>query len=172
LFAAPPIVEILKKSLSNMTAKVKPIPDGYHAVTAYLIVSDAAKAIEFYKQAFNATEIARMARPDGKLMHADLQIGDSRIMIADECPEMAMRSPQTLGGSPVALHLYVEDSDLVIQRAAAAGAKVIRPIQDQFYGDRAGMIADPFGHIWNIGTHKEDLTWEEIKQRAAARFNP
>jgi PhnB protein len=153
-----------------MTTKVKPIPDGYHTVTPYLIVSDASKAIEFYKKAFGAAEIARMDGPGGTVMHAEIQIGDSRIMLADECPQMTARSPQSLGGSPVILALYVEDSDSVTHRATAAGAKVVRPIQDQFYGDRSAVVTDPFGHIWNISTHKEDLSMDEIKKRAAALF--
>ena len=153
-----------------MTTRVKPIPDGYHAVTPYLIVSDAAKAIEFYKQAFGATQLARMDGPGGRVVHAEIQIGDSRIMLADECPQMGARSPQSLGGSPVTLALYVEDSDAVTHRATAAGAKVIRPIQDQFYGDRSAVVADPFGHTWNISTHKEDVSLEEIKKRAATLF--
>jgi PhnB protein len=151
-----------------MTTKVKPIPDGYHTVTPYLIVSDASKALEFYKQAFGATETTRMDGPGGKVMHAEIRIGDSAIMLADECPQMGARSPQQLGGSPVSLHLYVEDADSITNRATAAGATVIRPIQDQFYGDRSAMVTDPFGHTWNISTHKEDVSLEEIKKRAAA----
>jgi PhnB protein len=153
-----------------MTTKVKPIPDGYHTVTPYLIVSDAAKALDFYQNAFGATVIARMDGPGGKVMHAEIQVGDSRIMIGGECPQMNARSPKTLGGSPVTLALYVEDSDALTIRATEAGATVIRPIQDQFYGDRSAVVADPFGHSWNISTHKEDVSMDEIRKRAAAMF--
>jgi len=151
-----------------MTSTVKPIPEGYHSVTPYLIVKGAAKAIEFYKQAFGATERTRMAQPDGRIGHAEIQIGDSTIMLADEFPERNIRGPESLGGTPVMIHLYIEDIDTVAKRAVAAGAKEIRPVQDQFYGDRSGMFADPFGHQWNIATHVEDLTAEEIGKRAAA----
>ncbi|HEX5413089.1 MAG TPA: VOC family protein [Terriglobia bacterium] len=151
-----------------MSSNVKPIPEGYRAVTPYLIVKGAAKAIEFYKQAFGATETLRMPQPDGRIGHAELKIGDSTIMLADEFPERNIRGPESLGGTPVSLHLYVEDVDTVAQRAIAAGAKELRPVQNQFYGDRSGMFADPFGHQWNISTHVEDLTAEEIGKRAAA----
>ncbi|HKT11482.1 MAG TPA: VOC family protein [Terriglobia bacterium] len=151
-----------------MSSNVKPVPEGYHSVTPYLIVKGAAKAIEFYKQAFGAKEIFRMPQPDGKIGHAEIQIGDSRIMLADEFPERNIRGPESLGGTPVMIHLYVNDVDTVAKRAVAAGAKEIRPVQDQFYGDRSGMFADPFGHQWNISTHVEDLSAEEIGKRAAA----
>ncbi len=151
-----------------MPTKPKPIPDGYHTATPYLIVSGAARAIEFYKQAFGATEIMRLAAPDGKVGHAEIKIGDSPIMLADEHPEMGARSPQSIGGSAVFILLYFEDVDAVFNRAVAAGAKALRPVQDQFYGDRSGTIADPFGHTWTIATHKEDLSPEEIQRRAAA----
>src|SRR5712691_3595419 len=139
-----------------MTNKVKPIPHGYHTATPYLIVSGAAGAIEFYKKAFGATELMRMADPKGKIGHAEIQIGDSHIMLADEFPEMGYRSPQSLGGSPVSIHLYVEDVDTLASQAIAAGAKVLRPVKDQFYGDRSGTFEDPFGHVWTIATHVED----------------
>lgn len=151
-----------------MSSNVKPVPEGYHSVTPYLIVKGAAKAIEFYKQAFGAKEIFRMPQPDGKIGHAEIQIGDSRIMLADEFPERNIRGPESLDGTPVMIHLYVNDVDTVAKRAVAAGAKEIRPVQDQFYGDRSGMFADPFGHQWNISTHVEDLSAEEIGKRAAA----
>ena len=151
-------------------SKAKPIPDGYHTATPYLIIKDAASAIEFYKKAFGATELLRMAGPDGKVMHAEIKIGDSPIMIADEFPEMGARSPQSLGGSPVNIYLYVEDVDALFSQAIAAGAKVLMPVKDQFYGDRSGGVTDPFGHVWYIATHKEDLTPDEIRQRAAAAF--
>jgi PhnB protein len=151
-----------------MTRRVKPIPEGYHSVTPYLIVKGAAKAIEFYKQAFGATELGRMTAPDGRIGHSEIQIGDSRIMLADEFPEMDARGPESFGGTPVLIHLYVEDVDAVAKQAAAAGAREVRPLQDQFYGDRSGMFADPFGHKWNISTRKENLSAEEIGKRAAA----
>ena len=147
---------------------VKAIPDGYHSVTPYLCTKGAAHAIEFYKRAFSAVERMRITQPDGRVGHAELQIGDSIIMLADEFPEMEARSPQSLGGSPVSIHLYVEDADGVFKQAVAAGAKIKRPIADQFYGDRLGGIEDPFGHTWWISTHKEDLSSDEIAQRAAA----
>src|SRR5713101_4582486 len=148
---------------------VKPIPDGYHSVTPYLCAKGAAQAIEFYKKAFSAAERMRIVQPDGRVGHAEIQIGDSVIMLVDEFPEMDMRSPQSLGGSAVSIYLYVEDADAMFNQAIAAGAKVKRPLADQFYGDRVGGIEDPFGHSWWISTHKEDLSPEEIEKRAAAR---
>ena len=147
---------------------VQPIPDGYHTVTPYLMVKGAAAAIDFYKKAFGATEIMRMPQADGRVGHAEIQIGNSRVMLADEFPEMGFVGPQTIGGTGVTLHLYVEDVDKVAKQAVAAGAKEMRAVQDQFYGDRSGTFQDPFGHVWNISTHKEDLTMEEIGKRAAA----
>lgn len=146
----------------------KPIPDGYPALTPYLIVSDGSAAIAFYGRAFGATERLRLTRPDGKIGHAELGIGDSVIMLADEFPEHGARSPHTVGGSPVMLHLYVAEADKVVAAAVAAGARLIRPVQDQFYGDRSGGVTDPFGHIWHIATHIEDVSPEEIDRRAAA----
>ncbi len=143
------------------------IPEGYHTVTPYLIVRGGAAAIEFYKKAFNATELVRMPMPNGKLGHAELRIGDSCVMLADEAPEMNARAPVTIGGTPVGLALYVEDCDAMFNRAVSAGAKVERPLADQFYGDRSGTIVDPFGHKWTIGTHKEDVSPEEMKERMA-----
>jgi len=151
-----------------MTSKVRPIPEGYHSVTPYLIIKNAADAIEFYKKAFGATELFRMDQPDGKIGHAEIKIGDSPIMLSDEFPEMGHRGPQSLGGSPVSIMLYVEDVDAVVNRATTAGAKLDRPVEDKFYGDRAGSLTDPFGHIWHIGTHKEDVSPEEMEKRAAA----
>ena len=151
-----------------MTSKPKPIPEGYHTATPYLIVKDAASAIEFYKKAFGATELMRHADPSGKIGHAEIQIGDSHIMLADEFPEMGFRSPQAYGGSPVSIYLYVEDVDATANRAVAAGAKLDRPVQDQFYGDRSGGVMDPFGHVWHIATHIEDVAPEELRKRAAA----
>ena len=141
---------------------VKPIPDGYHTVTPYLIVQGAAKALDFYKKAFGATELVRMPGPGGKIMHAEVQIGDSRVMLADEFPEMDARGPQALGGTPVGLCIYVENVDALFDRAVTAGAKVLRPVVDQFYGDRSGTVADPFGHKWTIATHVEDVSPEEM----------
>jgi len=153
-----------------MASTVKPIPDGYHAATPYLCVKGAASAIEFYKKAFGATELMRLAAPDGKVGHAEIKIGDAPIMLADEHPEMNFQSPQTLGGSPVTLHLYVEDVDAFVLQAVAAGARLVRPVEDQFYGDRSGHLVDPFGHVWSIGTHKEDVSPEEMETRAAGLF--
>jgi PhnB protein len=151
-----------------MSNTVKPIPDGYHAVTPYLIIKGATDALEFYKKAFGATELFRMAQPDGKIGHAEIQIGDSRIMLADEYPEMKYVSAQTLGGSPVSIMLYVKDVDSVFNQAIAAGAQERQPLEDKFYGDRVGSLVDPFGHVWHVGTHKEDVTPEEMKKRMAA----
>jgi len=147
---------------------VKPIPDGYHTATPYLIVKDATRAIEFYKKAFGATELMRLADPSGKIGHAEIQIGDSPIMLADEFPEMGFRGPQSLGGSPVGILLYVEDVDSRFGKAIAAGATQIKPLKDQFYGDRSGTLVDPFGHVWTIATHKEDVSEQEIARRFAA----
>lgn len=146
---------------------VRPVPEGFSTVTPYLIVKGANEAIEFYKKAFGAEEIQRMDGPNNTIMHAELQIGTSRLMMADEFPEMGFKGPNTLGGSAVSLHLYVEDVDAWVKRASNAGAKIIRPVADQFYGDRLGLVEDPFGHSWSIATHKEDLSAEQIKERAA-----
>jgi len=151
-----------------MTSTAKPIPEGYHTATPYLVVKGAASAIEFYKKAFGATELMRMADPSGRVMHAEIKIGNSPIMLADEFPEMGARSPQAYGGSPVSIFLYVEDVDALANQAIAAGAKVLMPVQDQFWGDRYGKLADPFGHVWSVATHKEDVAPEEMKKRAAA----
>ena len=153
-----------------MTEGVRPIPEGYSTVTPYLIVKDAARAIEFYQQAFGATEVFRMARPDGRVHHAEIQFGSSRVMLADEHPELNARSPQTLGGSPVSFAVYVEDVDAMVERAVAAGAKLTRPVSDQFYGDRTGGVEDPFGHHWYIATHLEDSSPEEIRRRMEAEL--
>ena len=152
-----------------MTAAVKPIPEGYHTVTPYLILNSAGDAIGFYKKALGAEELLRMEDPGGKVHHAEIKIGDSRIMLADEHPEIQALSPKTVGGSPISIHLYVADVDGAVERAVAAGAKLIRPVADQFYGDRVGGIEDPFGYRWFIATHKEDVTTHEIRRRAAAQ---
>jgi PhnB protein len=151
-----------------MANKPKSIPDGYHSATPYLIVSDAAAAIEFYKKAFGATELMRMPKPNGKIGHAEIKIGDSPIMLADEDPEVGARSPRTIGGSPVSILLYVDDVDTTFTKAVNGGAKVQRPVADQFYGDRTGGVEDPFGHLWYIATHVEDVSPEEMKKRATA----
>ncbi|BAU44315.1 VOC family protein [Leptolyngbya sp. O-77] len=147
---------------------VKPIPDGYSAVTPYLIVHDAAGAIAFYEQAFGATELMRLADPSGKLAHAEIKIGNSPIMLSDEFPEMNHLSAQAIGGTPVNLMVYVEDVDSLFDQAIAAGATEIRPVENQFYGDRAGTLADPFGHVWTLATHVEDLSMEEVNARFSA----
>lgn len=153
-----------------MTSTVKPIPEGYHTATPYLITNNAESAIEFYKKAFGATEKMRLKDKDasGKIMHAEIMIGASTLMIADEFPDMNALSPQSLGGSPVSIHLYVEDVDAMFNQAVAAGAKVCRAVEDQFYGDRSGTLTDPFGHTWMIATHKEDVSLEEVEKRFAA----
>ena len=148
---------------------VKPIPEGYHTVTPYLILNEASEAVAFYKRALGASEVLRMDDPSGKIHHAEISIGGSRIMLADEHPDIQALSPKTIGGSPVSIHLYVEDVDGAVERAVASGAKLIRPVTDQFYGDRVGGIEDPFGYRWFIATHKEDLTMDEIRRRAAAQ---
>lgn len=145
-----------------------PIPDGYHAVTPYLICRNAARAIEFYEKAFGAKELLRFPGPNGTIGHAELQIGDSRVMMADESPDGAWRSPQSIGGTSVSMVIYVPDVDAVFRQAVAAGATAVREVQDQFYGDRMGTLQDPFGHIWSIGTHIEDVSLEEMQRRAAA----
>ena len=146
---------------------MQPVPDGYHSVTPYLAIDGAADAIAFYKKAFGATEVMRMPAPGGKVGHAEIEIAGSRIMLADEYPDMNFRSPKAYGGSPVGLHLYVADVDAVARQAVAAGAKELRPVKDQFYGDRSGSIEDPFGHVWHIATRKENLPVDELKRRAA-----
>lgn len=149
---------------------VKPIPEGYHSVTPYLCVKGAAAAIDFYKKAFGAKELLRMPAPGEKIGHAEIQIGDSHVMLADEFPEMGFLSPQSVGGSPVMMHLYVEDVDITANKAVAAGAKVTRPVADQFYGDRGGQVEDPFGHKWYVSTHKEDVSPEEIEARRVKQY--
>jgi PhnB protein len=147
---------------------VKPIPDSYHTATPYLIIKGAAEAIEFYKKAFGAEELMRFEMPGGGIGHAEIKIGDSPIMMADEYPDMGYLSPSSRGGSTVSILLYVEDSDAAFERAVDAGAKVLQPVKDQFYGDRSGTLVDPFGHVWTIATHKEDVSMEEMQRRMAA----
>lgn len=148
-------------------ANVKPIPNGYHSVTPYLIIKGAGDAIDYYKKAFGATELFRMAH-EGKVGHAEIKIGDSPIMLADEHPDMGCVGPKTLGGTPVSIMIYVEDVDTVFNQAVAAGGVQNKPLQDQFYGDRSGTLTDPFGHVWTVATHKEDVTPEEMDKRVAA----
>jgi PhnB protein len=147
--------------------KAKPIPEGYHSVTPYLVVKGAAAAIDYYKKAFGATELFRMPMPGGKIGHAEIKIGNSPVMLADEHPEMGAVAPQP-PGSPVGLMIYCEDVDTVFKRAIAAGGKVERDVKDQFYGDRSGTLTDPFGHKWTVATHKEDVSSEEMQKRMAA----
>jgi PhnB protein len=151
-----------------MTKKVKAIPEGYHAVTPYLIIKDAGKAIQFYQTVFSADVLLCMKDDNEKVCHAELKIGDSIVMLADEFVEMDALSPQTLKGSTCSFNLYVEDADAVFNKAVNAGAIIKKPIQNQFYGDRSGCVTDPFGHVWNIATHIEDVTPEEIEKRIAA----
>ena len=151
---------------------VKPIPDGYHTVTPYLIVNGAVKAIEFYAAAFGATELFRLPSPDGKLGHAEIKIGDSPVMLADEFPDMGAKGPQSYGGSPVSILVYVADVDAMTERAVAAGATIVRPLQDQFYGDRSSTLTDPFGHQWTLATHKEDVAPDEMQRRMDAMMAP
>lgn len=146
----------------------KPIPDGYHSVTPYLVVTNAAEAIEFYKKALGATEVLRMTMPGGSVAHAEIKIGDSHVMLGDECAQWGALSATTLGGSPVGLCVYVPDVDVSFAQAVAAGANVKQPVTDQFYGDRSGTIVDPYGHKWTLATHKEDLSPAELQQRMDA----
>ncbi len=155
-----------------MSTEVKPIPDGFNTLSAHLVVGDAEQAIEFYKKAFSAEECVRMPGPDGKgVMHAEMKFGNSMIMMCSEMPAMGAKSPQTIGGSPVTLHLYVEDADKLFNQAVAAGAKVTMPLADMFWGDRYGKLTDPFGHEWSIATHKLDLTPEQIAEASAKAFS-
>jgi PhnB protein len=153
-----------------MTTKVKPIPDGYHTLTPYLSVRGVAKAIEFYKRAFGAQQRGVLNTPDGRVGHAELMIGNSMVMVADEFPEHGNKSPETLNGSPVGLAIYVENVDEVFKRAVEAGATVKEPVSDKFWGDRAGSVTDPFGHKWTILTHKEDVSPDEMKKRMEEMF--
>ena len=148
---------------------VRPVPEGYSTVTPYLIVAGAARAIDFYTRVFNAKELMRFAGPEDTIGHAEIQIGDSRIMLADEHPQMGYRSPKALGGSATSIMLYVEDVDRVFKRAVEAGAKTHQELKDQFYGDRSGTVIDPFGHVWTIATHVEDVSPEEMQRRMEAQ---
>ncbi len=155
-----------------MSQAVEPIPAGYHTVTPHLVVADAAAAIAFYQEAFGAEELIRVPTPDGQgVLHAEIKIGDSPVMLADELPEFGGRSPQSLGGSPVAIHLYVEDVEAVFKRAVDAGATAVMPPTDMFWGDRYGRLTDPFGHYWSLATHMRDPTPEELQAGAKAAFS-
>ena len=152
-------------------ANVKPKPDGYSTVTPYLYIKGATAAIDYYKKVFGAQEIMRLEAPGGMIGHAELKIGDSIIMLGDENPQWGTKSPTTLGGSATGMHVYVDDVDSVIQVAVDAGAQLIRPVKDQFYGDRSGTVIDPFGHIWSVATHIEDVSPEELNKRMAAAMS-
>ncbi len=155
-----------------MKNTTKAIPDGFNTLTPHLVVKGASQAIDFYKKAFGAEEMKRMPGPNGKsIIHAELKIGNSRLMLVDEFPEMNARGPETIGGTPVTIHMFVEDADAVFNRALDAGAQVRMPLADMFWGDRYGVVADPFGHLWSIATHKEDLTPEEIGKRMQGAFS-
>ena len=153
-----------------MTTRVKPVPEGHHTVTPYLAVKNAAKALDFYTRGFGATELYRLTLPDGRIGHAEIRIGDSIVMLAEEFPEYGGKAPETLGGSPVSIHLYVEDVDTFVKRAVGAGAREVKPVTDQFYGDRSGQLQDPAGHVWWVATHKEDVPPDEMRKRVEARF--
>lgn len=157
-----------KRPVSRKPAKAKPIPAGYHSITPYVIIDGAARAIEFYKQAFGAKELMRIPSPGDRIGHAEIKVGDSVIMLADEHPEMDARAPKHYGGSPVSLLIYVTDVDKRFKQALAAGGTEVKPVTDQFYGDRAGTLRDPFGHTWHIHTHTEDVSPAELKRRMAA----
>ncbi|HTD88379.1 MAG TPA: VOC family protein [Candidatus Binatia bacterium] len=152
--------------------KVKPIPEGHRTVTPYMAIKNGVKALEFYKKAFGATEVYKLVMPDGRLGHAEIRIGDSIIMMSDEFPEYGGKSPETLGGTPVNIHLYVDDVDGFFKKAVAAGAKERKAVKDQFYGDRSGQLEDPFGHLWWVATHKEDVSPKEMQKRVQAMFGP
>jgi PhnB protein len=156
------------KTATSKSTKVKAIPDGYHSVTPYLIIDGAARAIDFYKRAFDAKELMRIPSPGDKIGHAEIKIGDSVIMLADEHPEMDARSPTHFGGSPISIMIYLEDVDKQFKQAISAGGTELRPLTDQFYGDRSGTLKDPFGHSWHLSTHKEDVSMEEMNRRMAA----
>lgn len=153
-----------------MTSNVKAIPEGYHSITPFLVVKNCADAIEFYKKAFDAEERYRMNMPDGKVGHAELKIGDSVLMLADEFPEMKFLSPKSIGGSPVSMYVYVQDVDTMFNNAVTAGGIVLDGVKDQFWGDRHGRLEDPYGHLWSIATHKKDLSPDEMKRAAEAAF--
>ena len=158
------------KAKSKATKKVSFIPKGHIAITPYMIVDNGSKAIDFYKKVFGAKEMFRMDRPDGKVGHAELKIGDGKIMLANECPERGARTPQALGGSPVSIHFYTKDVDATVKLAVSNGAKLMRPVENMFYGDRSGTLTDPFGHTWHVSTHIEDVSAAKMKKRSAELF--
>jgi PhnB protein len=176
MLASSPSERAMAKSKTDATSKpagaakraVKPVPEGNHTVTPYLIVDDARKAIAFYEKAFLAKTLGVMPGPKGRVMHAEIQVGDSRVMLADEFPEMGAKSPKAYGGSPISIALYVPDVDVVVERALKAGGTLRRPVEDQFYGDRSGAVTDPFGHVWHVSTHVEDVSHEEMQRRMEA----
>jgi PhnB protein len=154
-----------------MAGEVSPVPQGHRTVAPYLSVKDGASALDFYRRAFGATEVYRLLLPDGRLGHGEIRLGDSIVMLSDEFPEFGHKGPQSLGGTPVSIHLYVDDVDAFFKKAVAAGAIERKPVMDQFYGDRSGQLEDPFGHLWWVATHKEDIAPEELQKRAAALFS-
>jgi PhnB protein len=151
-----------------MGAPISHTPSGYHTITAYLVVHDAVAALDFYREAFGAVEVMRFKGPDGRILHAEMTLGDSRFMLADEC--QTVRSPRAYSGTTVSLHVYVPDVDAAFDRAVAVGVKVLRPVEDQFYGARSGTLEDPFGHIWSLATHQENISPEEMERRVAKLF--
>ena len=151
---------------------VNPVPTGYHTITPYITVRGGARAIEFYKRAFGAVEIMRFAAPDGSIAHAEIEVSGSRVMLGDEMPEWGNRGPETLGGASGGLCVFVPNVDEAFERAVAAGAKVFKPVADQFYGDRSGTVIDPFGHVWTLATHIEDVSIEEMQRRMAELMKP
>ena len=153
-----------------MPSKVKPVPDGHRTVAPYLAIKNAASALEFYKKAFGAIETYKLIIPDGRVGHAEIRLGDSLIMLADEFPEFGGKAPESLGGSPVSIHLYVDDVDVFVKKAVGEGARELKPVADQFYGDRSGQLQDPFGHLWWVATHKEDVAPEELQKRVRTLF--
>lgn len=161
----------MKKVVVKPKKKVLAIPKNYHSIIPYFIVTPAAKAIDFYKKAFDAKEVMRMSHSGDKIAHAELKIGDSKIMLGDECPEMNARSPKAYGGCPMSIHLYVKNVDTTMNKAVSAGAKIIKPIENKFYGDRSVMLTDPYGYNWCVSTHIEDVTPAQIKKRAAELFD-
>jgi len=158
--------DVVMKAARKLTVAVKPVPEGYHSITPFLTVRGADRAIDFYRRAFGAKVLGRLNCPDGKtVMHAELQIGDSRFFLGDEVPGMDCRSPETLGGSPTGIYLYVRDVDEAFRKAVDAGATVKRPVEDMFWGDRTGSVLDPFGHTWDLATHRVDVPPQEMKRR-------
>ena len=159
--------QVAKKVSKKLVKKVQPIPKGYNSITPYLAIRGAAEAIEFYKKAFGAMEVMRMPGPAGKLGHVEIKVGDSKVMLADESEKMNFLGPQARGGTPVHIHVYVKDVDATVAKAVELGAKMMRQVQDMFYGDRTGAIEDPFGHFWHIATHVRDVSMAEMKRAAA-----